>query len=225
MAASPEYSPGPVFLSASLPSPERHPAYAASANPVAIREAVRALAEVVVPAARLVFGGHPEISPRVQQEAERLGAADNVVIYQSRFFEKLIPPASQRFRQLVWTPAGADRESSLRLMREQMLQSERFHAGVFIGGMEGVDGAPPGGGVHGRGGPHPLRHRAGGLEGRRPARRPGLCPALPAVADRRRGPGRDPRESLAGSLIRRSRRSRGNTPPPRPPTCLHASGT
>ncbi|MFL5354923.1 hypothetical protein [Archangium sp.] len=128
-----------MFLSASLPSPERHPAYAASTNPVAIREAVRALAEVVVPAARLVFGGHPDISPRVHDEAERPGAADNVLIYQSRFFEKVIPPASQSFRQLIWTPAGADRESSLLLMREQMLQSERFHAGVFIGGMEGVE--------------------------------------------------------------------------------------
>jgi hypothetical protein len=110
-----------------------------SANLVAIREAVSALTLVVAPAARLVFGGHPAISPLVHLAAERLGAADNVFIYQSRFFQNVIPPTSLQFRHLIWTPAGADRDSSLLRMRQQMLTSERFHAGVFIGGMEGVE--------------------------------------------------------------------------------------
>ncbi|HEX5753744.1 MAG TPA: hypothetical protein VFZ09_46580 [Archangium sp.] len=130
---------GPVFLSASIPSPDRHPAYMRTANLVAIREAVSALTLVVVPTARLVFGGHPAISPLVHLAAERLGAADNVFIYQSQFFQGLIPPSSLKFRHLRWTPAGPDRASSLLRMREQMLQSEPFHAGVFIGGMEGVE--------------------------------------------------------------------------------------
>jgi hypothetical protein len=128
-----------VFLSASIPSPDRDPAYMRSANLVAIREAVSALTLVVVPTARLVFGGHPAISPLVHLAAERLGAADHVFIYQSRFFQSRIPPTSLKFRHLLWTPAGADRASSLLLMREQMLTSEDFQAGVFIGGMEGVE--------------------------------------------------------------------------------------
>lgn len=130
---------GPVFLSASIPSPDRDPVYMRSANLVAIREAVSALTLVVVPTARLVFGGHPAISPLVHLAAERLGAADNVFIYQSQFFQHLIPPSSLKFRHLIWTPAGADRDSSLLRMREQMISSEPFHAGVFIGGMEGVE--------------------------------------------------------------------------------------
>lgn len=130
---------GPVFLSASIPSPDRDPAYMRSANLVAIREAVSALTLVVVPSSRLVFGGHPAISPLVHLAAERLGAADRVFIYQSQFFQHVIPPSSLKFRHLVWTSAEADKDSSLLRMRREMLSSERFQAGVFIGGMEGVE--------------------------------------------------------------------------------------
>ncbi|MFE8603919.1 SLOG domain-containing protein [Archangium violaceum] len=130
---------GPVFLSASIPSPDRDPAYMRTANLVAIREAVSALTLVVVPSARLVFGGHPAISPLVHLAAEQLGFADNVFIYQSQFYRSVIPPSSLQFRHLLWTPAGADSDSSLLRMREQMILSEPFHAGVFIGGMEGVE--------------------------------------------------------------------------------------
>jgi hypothetical protein len=128
-----------VFLSASIPSPDRDPLYMSTANLMAIREAVTALTLVVVPTARLVFGGHPAISPLVHLAAERLGAADNVFIYQSSFFQNVIPPSSLRFRHLIWTPAEADRASSLLHMRREMISSEPFQAGVFIGGMEGVE--------------------------------------------------------------------------------------
>jgi hypothetical protein len=130
---------GPVFLSASIPSPDRHPAYMTTANLVAIREAVCALTLVVVPTSRLVFGGHPAISPLVHLAADRLGAAGRVFIYQSSFFQNVIPPSSLQFSHLIWTTAGVDRASSLLRMREQMIASEAFLAGVFIGGMEGVE--------------------------------------------------------------------------------------
>ncbi len=130
---------GPVFLSASIPSPDRDPVYMRSANLMAIREAVSALTLVVVPTTRLVFGGHPAISPLVHLAAERLGVPDHVFIYQSSFFQNVIPPSSLKFRHLIWTPAGVDRTSSLLRMRQEMITSEPFHAGVFIGGMEGVE--------------------------------------------------------------------------------------
>lgn len=130
---------GPVFLSASVPSPDCNPVYRRGIRRVAIREAISALTLVVVPQGRLVFGGHPAISPMVHLAAERLGAADRVFIHQSEFFRSVIPPTSLQFRHLVWTPAEADREESLARMRERMITSEPFHAGVFIGGMEGVE--------------------------------------------------------------------------------------
>ncbi|NVJ00833.1 hypothetical protein HV824_22320 [Myxococcus sp. AM009] len=134
-----EHSPGPVFLSASVPLPGRDPVYLSTANILAIREAAAALTVVVLPTDRLVFGGHPAISPLIHLAAERLGAADRVYIYQSQFFQNVIPPSSLQFRHLNWTPVSGGRDASLRLMREQMISYERFQAGVFIGGMEGVE--------------------------------------------------------------------------------------
>jgi len=51
----------------------------------------------------------------------------------------MFPDANDQFAdvRLVDAIAG-DRDESLRKMREEMLQSQRFEAAVFIGGMEGV---------------------------------------------------------------------------------------
>ncbi|QSQ17922.1 SLOG domain-containing protein [Myxococcus landrumensis] len=139
MADTVAHSLGPIFLSASVPLPGRGQVYLSTANILGIREAVAALTVVVLPTDRLVFGGHPAISPLVHLAAERLGAADRVYIYQSAFFQSVIPPSSLRFRHIIWTPPGVDRSSSLLRMREQMIGSEDFRAGVFIGGMDGVE--------------------------------------------------------------------------------------
>ena len=135
----------PIFLSASIPDPRRDPRFYDSADITAISEAVIGLATVVVPHRKLVFGGHPAISPLVRFVAERAGKPDNVVIYQSRFFEDKIPPDSLYFNNLVWTEAvpqeNPDQAMSLAAMRDAMVGSEAeypFGAGVFIGGMEGV---------------------------------------------------------------------------------------
>ena len=54
-----------VFLSASIPDKDRDPKYYETADFVAIRDAVIAIATVVVPEYRLVWGGHPAITPLI----------------------------------------------------------------------------------------------------------------------------------------------------------------
>jgi hypothetical protein len=130
----------PVFLSASLPDPRRHAKYHLTADLMAIRECVRALATVVLSRTRLVFGGHPAITPLIRLVGERLGGMSRIRMYQSAFFREHFPADNDRFSDVVVTQAVADdREASLLLMREEMIASEQFGAGVFVGGMEGVE--------------------------------------------------------------------------------------
>jgi hypothetical protein len=133
-----------VFLSASIPDPSRNPRYYSTADVIAIREAIRALVGEILPRARLVFGGHPAISPLVNRAAERLGVGrDRVRIYQSKFFQSHIPAVALNFVDLRWTPeVPGDRAASLALMRDRMIAGEAGGepaAAVFIGGMEGVE--------------------------------------------------------------------------------------
>ena len=129
----------PVFLSASVPDPKRHPKYYESADVTAIREAVVALARTVLPQSDLVFGGHPAISPLIARVARDLDLFKRVIIYQSEEFRDVIPKDSLAFERLVWTDKRGDRNKSLELMREQMLSEHKYRAGIFIGGMEGVE--------------------------------------------------------------------------------------
>ncbi|MFI5460582.1 MAG: hypothetical protein ACHRXM_34645 [Isosphaerales bacterium] len=126
-----------IFLSASVPERELD-RYVP--DPVAIREAVRALVAETVRDRMLIFGGHPAISPLVEHAARDLNATDNVHIYQSRFFESRIPDVAKKFKNLIWTnEVPGDRLASLTLMRNEMIRSEPFAAAVFIGGMDGLD--------------------------------------------------------------------------------------
>ncbi len=137
--ASQALSPA-VFLSASTPDPRRHPRYYATSDVSAIREAIVALATVVLPAGRLLFGGHPAVSPLIWLIAQQIGAVDRVRIYQSEFFRSAVPPESLAFPSIVWTPEiPGDRQGSLAVMREAMLADLPVRSGVFIGGMEGVE--------------------------------------------------------------------------------------
>jgi hypothetical protein len=127
---------GPIFLSASVPERELDRFVP---DPVAIREAVRALVAETVRDRMLVFGGHPAISPLVEHAARDLQATDNVIIYQSRYFEKTIPDVAKKFVNLRWSPADPrGRDASLTLMRTEMISSDAFEAAVFIGGMDGL---------------------------------------------------------------------------------------
>lgn len=132
-----------VFLSASVPLPTRDPRYFETADVVAIRDAVKALVGVVVPRGRLVFGGHPAITPLVRQlvhATQQPELLDHAILYQSGFFADQFPPEVREFdRVVVVPPVIGDRVASLDAMRARMLGDFRFDAGLFIGGMEGVE--------------------------------------------------------------------------------------
>lgn len=130
----------PVFLSVSIPDPKRNPKYFGTANLAAIREAVRALAIVVLPRTRLVFGGHPAITPLVLQIGQTFRSVENIKMYQSAYFERFFSLENREFSHVVVTdPVDNDRDASLELMRATMINSEDFGAAIFIGGMEGIE--------------------------------------------------------------------------------------
>ena len=134
-----------IFLSASVPLPERHERYHKTSDVIAIRDAVRALATVVLPYAELHWGGHPSITPLIRVVAQDIGVTDaaHIYLYQSAFFSDVLPTDNAAFERFVLTeavPAGrATREASLARMRQLMIEAARFDAGIFIGGMEGVE--------------------------------------------------------------------------------------
>lgn len=131
-----------IFLSASIPLPERDEKYIGTADIIAIRDAVIALTTVVLPHHRLIWGGHPSITPLIYYVMERLNLniQGHITLYQSRFFEKYFPEDNNKFENIVFTDVvDNDREKSLLYMRHKMLDESEFSAGIFIGGMEGVE--------------------------------------------------------------------------------------
>ena len=130
-----------IFLSASVPDPKRHQRYHSTADVIAIRDAVRAIATVALPHASLHWGGHPAITPLVRVVAESVGitGADRVRLFQSRWFSDVLPEDNAAFERYELTPREATLAESLLSMRNKMLDSAAFDAGIFIGGMEGVE--------------------------------------------------------------------------------------
>lgn len=131
-----------IFLSASVPDVRRDPRYHDTADRVAIRDAVRALVTVALPRMTLVWGGHPAITPLVRVVVESLGIGEQnrVRLFQSDYFRGRMPEDNATFEAVTVTPAvDDDEDASLDLMRRKMLASEGYAAGVFIGGMEGVE--------------------------------------------------------------------------------------
>jgi hypothetical protein len=129
-----------IFLSASVPVPGRGNYYQ-TAEPFLIQLAVREFLTLALGRRRIIWGGHPAITPMVWAVCEDLGVqyADSVTLYQSRFFEELFPEENKRFANVTFTEAvDGDREQSLLAMRREMLSSADLGAAVFIGGMEGI---------------------------------------------------------------------------------------
>lgn len=132
-----------IFLSASIPLPERDLKYIDTADIIAIRDAVIALTTVVLPYHRIVWGGHPSVTPLIYYVMEKLNLniQDHVKLYQSKFFEKFFPEDNDKFQNVTLTDIiEENREKSLLHMRERMLAEFEFSAAVFIGGMEGIEG-------------------------------------------------------------------------------------
>lgn len=130
-----------IFLSASIPLPQRNRKYIGTADIIAIRDAVIALATSVLPFHRLIWGGHPSITPLVNyvMEKNNLDIQEHVKIYQTKFFEKFYPEDNNKFKNVIQTANLGNRDESLFLMRKTMFESCQFDAGIFIGGMEGVE--------------------------------------------------------------------------------------
>jgi SLOG cluster3 family len=131
-----------IFLSASVPLPDRDPRFFVTADVISIREAIKALTLVAIETrSLLVFGGHPAITPIVSKLFSQAGLvpAEHVILYQSEYFRARFPMQNSYFTRLVVTKeVDENRDMSLKLMRERMLGHCKFDVGIFIGGMDGV---------------------------------------------------------------------------------------
>lgn len=158
-----------ILLSASVPTKERSEEFRKiPCAQIQIEQAVIALARNVFEVGgRMIFGGHPSISPLVAMVATEFNLnkeiesmernepqAKPVSIYQSRAFEEVIPDETFTlfnlgYAKIIWTNAvngekcnpsikGTTQcERSLAFMRKEMIK-ENADALVCIGGMEGV---------------------------------------------------------------------------------------
>lgn len=129
-----------IFLSASIPTRDRDRKFYDTADIIAIRDAVRALATVAIPKAELIWGGHPAITPLIRYVVQQMNAdvKKHVTLYQSLFFEAVFPPDNFDFENIELIPKREDLPRSLDDMRHAMIGNNDFKVGIFIGGMEGI---------------------------------------------------------------------------------------
>lgn len=156
-----------IFLSASIPLPERHPKYYDSADIIAIRDAIIALVSISLDKYQIIWGGHPSITPLVYYVMERMiinnlqredysllltdeekekvnqqlktKIQKHVKLYQSLYFKEIFPDDNDKFENVIFTENVGDIHSSIQLMRETMFAENEFSAAVFIGGMDGIE--------------------------------------------------------------------------------------
>ncbi|HTI73102.1 MAG TPA: hypothetical protein VMF06_24215 [Candidatus Limnocylindria bacterium] len=147
-----------IFLSASVPYRKE---WTEGVRPSQIEEFVVNVARAVFSrGGRLLFGGHPSISPLVASIASEYYKIDPqrkvrpVVTFQSELFRGQLPDETWDmyrlgFSSIIWRPDKGSKESSLTTMRSAMLggwsaeeQSEHDlsppRAMLTIGGMEGI---------------------------------------------------------------------------------------
>ena len=130
---------GAIFLSASVPV---RPPFDADARPQEIQAAINALAQVALGRKKLVWGGHPAITPLLWAAAQSVGVdyAVAVELFQSRLYQEDFPAENKHFANVIYVDAvDGDKAKSLAAMRQAMLTSTDFDAAVFIGGMDGVN--------------------------------------------------------------------------------------
>lgn len=130
-----------IFLSASIPLPDRDPKYIETADIIAIRDSVIALTTVALPRHRIIWGGHPSITPLIYYVMQKLklDIQNHVKLYQSLYFKKYFPEDNNKFHNIEFTENIGDIHSSIQKMREKMFSENKFAAGIFIGGMEGIE--------------------------------------------------------------------------------------
>lgn len=125
-----------IFLSASVPEQGRGDFYE-TADPFLIQFAVRELITVCLGRRRVVWGGHPSITPMVHAVCRDFGLEFEapVLLFQSKYFKDQFPE-DNKFFQTVLVDGAGEREESLTLLRSTML-ARPIEAAVFVGGMEG----------------------------------------------------------------------------------------
>ncbi len=130
-----------IFLSASVPKLGRPEKYYSTADVIAIRDSVKALAMVAIPKVELIWGGHPAITPLIREILERMNTdvQHHVTLYQSGAFQGHYPKDNEAFEHIIFTTAKNNKAESLKDMRTRMIKDNDFAAGIFIGGMEGVE--------------------------------------------------------------------------------------
>jgi|GEM_PF-717515 len=141
-----------VFLSASIP--EKRSSYPEFEKREIIDAVVAFSRATLDSGGRLVFGGHPTISPLIlhvaTQERRRIGSQEHLVdVYQSRWFEDVIPECTRRLvgleevpgaqiAKLYYTPRMSTEKESLEEMRRIMLIERNPCCAIFIGGKDGI---------------------------------------------------------------------------------------
>ena len=132
-----------IFLSASVPLPSRNRIYYESVDLLALREALKALAEYVLPVGRITYGGHPAITPLLALFTEKAGLdRAKFTLFQSAMFDGVraeqMPQDNALFADVRIVPAPSQFDGdNVRVMREAMITSRSFDAAVIIGGMDG----------------------------------------------------------------------------------------
>ncbi|MBI2745231.1 MAG: hypothetical protein HYX45_06565 [Burkholderiales bacterium] len=127
-----------IFLSASVPKAGRGN-FEETADPFLIQFAVRELVTVCLGRRRIVWGGHPSITPMVQAICADFGQEFDapVLLYQSEYFKDQFPKENRFFKTVVVPSVPGDLNASLTQLRRAMLSRPIANA-VFIGGMEGI---------------------------------------------------------------------------------------
>lgn len=127
-----------IFLSASIPLPGRE--FYGTADVLAIRDAVKALVTIAINDYRIIWGGHPAITPLIRQVMSSMqsNVQEHVTLYQSRFFENQFPSDNFEFENVILTPNLGSIPESIDEMRLQMIGDNAFQYGIFIGGMQGI---------------------------------------------------------------------------------------
>lgn len=131
---------GAIFLSAGIPQHDDS-SFGQDCEPQIIQAAISAFSTVTMGRKKIIWGGHPAITPMMWASAQDLGTqyANAVSLFQSKYFEEDFPEENKHFKNVTYISAkSGNLIESMRLMREAMLQSEQFDAAVFIGGMQGI---------------------------------------------------------------------------------------
>lgn len=142
-----------IFLSASVPylGEEKDPWYFENADTVAIRDAVLGIANAVLPEHCLIWGGHPSITKLIRYSYQAITGCDDdnklkelsknhVILYQSAWYSDVMPDENATFGRVEIIDKKSTKEESLLHMRRHMLTDSDICLGLFIGGMDGVDG-------------------------------------------------------------------------------------